>query len=321
VLRAARYSESSGWGEIRELESVSDLRDEEGNLFWARVDVKDLTNEDVELIIKEFDLPGRAVDAAVNARSRPKIETFDDVLFLILHELDEVDGQLEAFQIAAFAGDDYLLILHAGADRTMDTAESRVRRTSDYPEGPLTLLHLLMDAIVDDFSERADQIEDEVEEMEELVLEVPEADIQHQLYSLKQRVARFRRYVFPVSRLIDEASARSEKHTHDKVQKLFRDVRDHVLRVSDQIRNVDDLAQAAIDFTRAEHDKRLGENSRRLSAWAAIFAVATIIGGIYGMNFRLVPKNDTLFGFWFAIGLMVVLCGTLYFYFRAKKWL
>ena len=321
MLRAACYSEPSGWGEIRELDSVSDLREEEGNLFWARLDVKDLTNEDAELIIKEFDLPARAVDAAVHARSRPKLETFDGVLFLVLHELDEVNGQLEAFQVAAFAGEDYLLVLHAGADRTLKKTESHLVNTTDYPEGPLSLLHLLMDVVVEDFASKADDLEDEVEHMEELVLEVPEAPVQHQLYSLKQRVARFRRYVFPISRLIDEASNIPNEQNYRKMQKLFRDVRDRLLRVSDQIRNVDDLAQAVIDFTRAEQDRRLNENSRRLSAWAAIFAIATVIGGIYGMNFELIPPRDSIEGFWFALGLMAALCGGLYLYFRRKKWL
>lgn len=322
MLRAACYSESSGWGEVQELESVSDLRQEEGNLVWAKVDVKDLTTEDIELIIKEFDLPRRAVETAVHLRSRPKIDHFGEVLLAVVHELDEEDGQLEPFQIAAFASEDYLLILHGGAGRLISRAEKNLQQISEYPAGSLSLLHVLIDVVVDDYAQTADELEDEVEHMEDIVLETPGAPVQRQLYSLKQRVARFRRFVFPVGRLLDEVADTQTRHIlSEKMAALFRDVRDRLLRITDQIRNIDDLAQAVIDFTRSEQDRRLNENSRRLSAWAAIFAVATVIGGIYGMNFQLVPPRDSIEGFWFAIGLMVVLCGGLYVYFRAKKWL
>ena len=102
---------------------------------------------------------------------------------------------------------------------------------------------------------------------------------------------------------------------------LFRDVHDHLMRITDQVKNVDDLAQAVIDLTRAVQAQGLNETSRRLSAWAAIFAIGTLIAGVYGMNFELVPGDGTLFGFWFAVGLMVLCSVGLYVYFRNKKWL
>ena len=92
------------------------------------------------------------------------------------------------------------------------------------------------------------------------------------------------------------------------------------MRITEQLRNVDDLAQAVIDLTQTEQAAVLNETRRRLSAWAAVFAVATLIACIYGMNFRLVPRDQTLFGFWFAVGLMFVCSGGLYAFFKFKKW-
>jgi magnesium transporter len=112
-----------------------------------------------------------------------------------------------------------------------------------------------------------------------------------------------------------------QRHLPEETQRLFRDIHDHLLRMADQIRNIDDLAQAILDLTQSEQGAQLSEVNRRLSGWAAIFAVETLIAGIYGMNFKLVPQDQTLGGFWFALGLMVVSGLTLFWFFRKRGWL
>jgi magnesium transporter len=321
MLRAARFAKNKGWSEIRHIEDVSELRNDESNLFWAREDVRELSPEDVKLIQEEFDLPPTAVEVAVSARSRPKIEPFEEDIFAVIYELDEVDEQLEAIQIAVFIGSDYALILHAGADRTLEMAE-RELKNARHIEGPQQLLYILFDVVVADYQKIVDDLEDDVEEMEEIILSAPTAPVQRQLYTLKQRLARLRRYALPWGRMMEEVLEADKEYWHIELNpENVRSLKDRLLRISDQVRNADDLTQAAIDLTRAEQGDRLNEHQRRLSAWAAVFAVATVIGGIYGMNFHLVPKQQTLYGFWFAIGLIVVSSGGLYLYFKRKGWL
>jgi magnesium transporter len=161
-----------------------------------------------------------------------------------------------------------------------------------------------------------------MEGIEETVLQNPGAPVQRHLYKLKQRLSRLRRYAVPASRLIDRAldpdqDTRLSEHT----KRLFKDVHDHLLRITDQIRNLDELSQAILTLTRSEQADALNETSKKLSAWAAIFAIGTVIAGIYGMNFQLVPADGSLFGFWFAILLMVLSAGALYLVFKSKKWL
>jgi magnesium transporter len=322
MLMAVCHSTDEGWSEIHDLERVSDLREVRGNLLWAEADVANLTHEDVETIAEEFGLHELAVEDAVHTRQRPKLETYESHLFLVVHELDEQDGQLEAAQLASFVAENYVLTIHAGATRTISEAKTRWREQERTLENPSQLVHTLLDVIVDDYQSIADRLEDEIEELEEIVLETPRTPVQKQLYSLKQQVARLRRFAIPATRLLDWVTKPEGKKPFAAEQiHLFRDVYDHLLRISEQIRNVDDLAQAVLDLTQSAHAQALNEVSKKLSAWAAIFAVETLIAGVYGMNFELVPYSGEVEGFWFAVALMLVSGVALFGFFRRRDWL
>lgn len=324
MLMAVCHSAEAGWARVDDLDRLSDLRAESGNLLWAEADVSDLTQEDIETIAEEFSLHHLAVEDAVRSRQRPKLEPYENNLFMVLHQLNEEDGQLESAQIACFVGERYVLTLHHGAQRTLEEAKERWRRSDRHIEdGSAHLIHTLIDVIVDCYQEQADKLEDEVERLEDIALTSPTIPIQKDLYSVKQRIARLRRYALPVGRVLDWMVHPREGTGFMPTGSAhyFRDVEDHTLRINDQIRNVDELTQAVLDLVRSEQAAALNENSRRLSAWAAIFAVGTLIAGIYGMNFELVPADGTLLGFWFAVVLMVLAGGGLYLYFKRKEWL
>lgn len=321
MLLAVRRDENGGWNEVEDLTQLSELRDA-GSLLWAEADVKTLDESDFKLIAEEFSLHELAVEDALNARQRPKFEAYDDHQFLVMHELDEIDGQLEAVQIACFVGRQYVLVIHAGADRTLAEAKRRWELQPAGRNHPSVLLHTLMDVVVDDYQAHADRLEDEVEELEEIVLATPEAPVQRQLYAIKQRLARMRRYVFPSVRLLDWAIDSGASHPFsDETAKLFRDIDDHLQRIKDQVLNLDDLDQALIDLTRNEQAAMLNEQSRKLAAWAAIFGAATVIAGIYGMNFSLVPDEGSLTGFWVALAMIAASTGGLFVYFKRRGWL
>jgi magnesium transporter len=322
VLKAICHSAESGWVTVSDLDRVSDLRAEKGNVLWAEAPVAHLTEEDVALIAEEFGLHPLAVEDAVHTRQRPKFEEYENHLFLVMHQLDELNDQLEATQIACFVGPRYVLLLHAGADRTLQEAKRRWKDDEARVTHAADLVHTLVDVVVDDYQVHADRLENETEEIEEIVLNQPHARIDHQLYSLKQQLARLRRYVTPAGRLLDSVlSPNTEKGLSPETAALFNDVHDHLLRIADEIRNVDDLVQAVLDLSRGEQSRALNEVTKQLSGWAAIFAVATLIAGVYGMNFTLIPWGGQVEGFWFAIVLMGLLAVTLYLFFKKRNWL
>jgi magnesium transporter len=322
MLMAVCHSAASGWVEVEDLERLSDLREEKGNVLWAEAEVGKLTDEDVRTIAEEFDLHPLAVEDALELGQRPKLETYESHLFAVLQQLSEVDGQLEAVQLSCFMGDRYVLTIHDGAYRVLEEAKKRWRDEPEELQSSAYLMHTLLDVLVDDYGAIADRVEDQIEELEETVLEVPNAPVQRQLYSLKQKVARLRRYGTPTARALDYVvEGRGTDLFPAETAPLFRDVHDHVLRITDQIRNVDELSQAVLDLSRAAQAQALNDVTKRLSGWAAIIAVPTAIAGIYGMNFELVPRDQTLFGFWFAVGLMLLCSGGLYVFFKRRGWI
>ncbi|MBA3431950.1 MAG: magnesium transporter, partial [Actinobacteria bacterium] len=146
--------------------------------------------------------------------------------------------------------------------------------------------------------------------------------IDSELYGLKQQLSRLRRYVLPGDQLLRAALAGDDALSVSKSErKLFRDVLDHLDRIGDQVHSIGDLVDAAIDLRRSAQTATLSEVNKKLTAWAAIIAVPTLISSTYGMNFSLVPEDQTLLGFWFALALMAVSATTLFVFFKRRGWL
>lgn len=323
MLLAVCHSSTTGWTEVNDLANLSDLRAEQGNLLWAEADVSNLTKEDIETIAEEFGLHELAVEDAIHLRQRPKIDIYENHLFLVMHQLNEENGQLEAAQIACFIGPRYVLTLHEGATRTLEEAKQRWRGGGQrFDGGSASLTYTLLDAVVDDYQLIADGLEDEVEDLEDIVLGAPLSPVQHQLYSVKQRTARLRRYVFPLQRVTDAIlSPLHEEQIPVDTHPLFRDVKDHLLRISEQVKNIEDLADAAIDLRRSAQAESLNDATKKLSGWAAIIAVPTLITGVYGMNLGLWPTVGSRWGFLVVLAVIVLESSYLYLYFKRKDWI
>jgi magnesium transporter len=321
VLRAICHEDASGWSELSDPSVISDLIGREGAVVWAEIDVAELHPKDVQTTAEEFGLHPLAVEDAISLRQRPKFEAYENHLFAVTHQLDEVDGQFESTQIACFIGKGWVLTIHEHAERTLAETRARLlRERKPRDRGPSHIMHTLLDVIVDDYGAKTDSLEDEVEALEERVLADPQIQAEKQLYSLKQRLARLRRYAVPGERIL-HAMLGTTGPVPDETGAYFRDVHDHLLRIIDQMRNVQDLVDALIDLRRIEQANSLNEVTKKLTGWAAIIAVPTFIASIYGMNFELIPNEGEIFGFGFALALMTGTGVGLYTFFKRRGWL
>jgi magnesium transporter len=322
------------WRGPDEASKVDGIRPAPGALLWGEADVSGASERDVRAIAREFDLDPLAVEDAAKARQRPKVEPYEAHLFLVLHQLDEVDDQLEEHQIGCFVGEGFLLVLHHGAGRTLDEVHRRFEEARSDVDDVDGVLHLLLDVAVDDYQAIADRLADDVEELEEKALVVSRAQetdaeaavempSQYMLYSLKQQLSMLRRFALPLTGALGpELGHQHGALASAKTRRLFRDVLDHLIRIDAQVRNIEDLAGGVIDLTRAAQADMLNDVNRKLSAWAAIIAIPTFIASVYGTNYRLLPSPALgYYGFLMVVGLLLVSGFALYVFFKRKGWI
>jgi magnesium transporter len=312
------------WTKLASFDELDEFILRSRHFVWIDGDISSVSHDDIEELAARLELHPLAVEDARRPRQRPKLEQYDNHMFAVLHELNVEHDQLEANQIACFIGRRYAFVLHAGSHRLVDETRRRLVGTQlEKRQGAAFLVHTLLDTVVDDYEAIADRIEDEVEELEELALAQTGTQVLQRIYPVKQQLARLRRYVLPASRVL--ASVVEEGHATggmltSSTGAFFRDVYDHTLRITDQIRSVDDLANAILDLVQLQQSNTQNEATKRLTAWAAIVAVPTFLASVLGMNV-LFPGEGTVTGFWAAFGSMVALAAVLYVFFKRRQWI
>lgn len=277
-----------------------------------------------EAVSREFDLHPLAVEDAVHAHQRPKLETYGDTLFMVLKTVRYVDTSevIETGEVMVFLGPSFLVTVRHGTAgalgevRTMLEAMPQVLAL-----GPVAVLWGVADAIVDGYLPAIEGVEADIEEVEDEVFSpVRRGNPTQRIYGLKREVLDFSRAVVPLAEATGRLAA-GELGLHPQALPWFRDVHDHVLRASDAVQGMDALLQSTMDANVAQVSLRQNEDMRKISAYAAILTLCTTVAGIYGMNFEHMPELGWALGYPFALLLMVGGSAVLYRAFRRNGWL
>lgn len=279
---------------------------------------------ELEMVAKEFDLHPLAVEDAVKAHQRPKVEEFDDSVFVVLKTVryDEESQQIELGDVMLFLGDSFIVSVRHGQGRALTGVRRRLEQDERLLDsGPSAVLYAICDAIVDDYSEVALAVEQDIEEVEERVFSTIRTNEASNIYNLKREVIEFRRGVRPLVEPMSTLAAGLNPRVGEQLQHFFRDVADHATRVSEQVDGFDDLLTSVLNANLAQVSVQQNADMRRISAWVAIIAVPTMIAGIYGMNFVNMPELRWRFGYPLAVSVMVIACTTLYRAFKRSGWL
>jgi len=303
-----------------------------GGFVW--IGVQQPTAKEFEEIAAVFQLPALAVEDAILAHQRPKLEVYDDVIFAVLKPVRYVDRDevVETAEIAVFVGATFVVtVRHGESDvlRELRRALDAAAPGSDLlARGPVGVLYGAADRVVDVYQEVADAIDIDIEEIETQVFGGDEQDHAQRIYKLKREVMEFRRAVAPLDRPLQRLSDGEVPGVPEQLQPFFRDVHDHAQRVADRVEGHDrlltdvlaaDLAQVSVRQTRTA--VRQNEDMRKISAWAAIALVPTAVAGIYGMNFQYMPELGWRFGYPAVLVLIAVVCVGLQRLFRRNGWL
>ncbi len=291
------------------------------------------TAQEVERVAAEFRLPALAVEDAVNAHQRPKLELYGDVVFMVLKPVRYVDHVevVDVAEIALFLGESFVVTVRHGSTEVLH----QVRRELDggvagarVQFGAAAVLYRAADLIADGYERAIALIDEDVDEIEAQVFGPGGDDHAERIYKLKSEVAEMRRAVVPLGRALDRIVSDGLLHIPAEAGPYFRDVHDHVLRASDAIelveRQLADVLQAntaRVTTGQAAIALRQNEDMRKISAWAAIALVPTAIAGVYGMNFEHMPELGWAYGYPAVMLVMVAACTGLWRAFRRNRWL
>ncbi len=303
-------------------DALATARTRDRSFMW--VGLHDPTQDELDSVAAEFGLHRLAVEDALKAHQRPKLEEYDDSLFLVLKTVryDEDTQQIELGDVMLFVGNSFVVSVRHGRGRALADVRKRLEGHQELLDcGPSAVMYAIVDRIVDDYTEIALEVEEDIEEVEERVFSPVRTNDAGRIYNLKREVVEFRRAVLPLVDPMAKLATGSVPHVHERMQPFFRDVADHAIRVSDQVQTFDDLLTSVLNANLAQVGVQQNEDMRRISAWVAIAAVPTMIAGIYGMNFDHMPELGWTLGYPTVLLVMVGICVALHRGFRRSGWL
>ncbi|MEU8844436.1 magnesium and cobalt transport protein CorA [Streptomyces roseus] len=326
------YEQATGRSERVECELADDtcgsalkrLRDlSDGEFAWVRL--TDPLEGELAQLAGNLGLHPLAVEDALHGRQRPKRERFGDVLAVALKPLRyvEEDTAVETGDIMIFVGPRSILTVNHGR---IDPCAEAVRRLEADPQmlstGPWAVLHAVLDVCVDAYSDAARRVRATLDRLEDEVFSTSRVDHTQSIYSLKREVREFRDAVQPLvpvfQGLLDSPGAKDHL---SKIAPYIRDVADHLHRTDIEVRTLDELLDSVLGAQQARVGTWQNDDMRRISAWAAIFAIPTMVAGVYGMNFEHMPELRWTYGYPLAVALMALASAALYRAFRRNGWL
>jgi magnesium transporter len=303
------------------LEQIPDYLKRPGCFVW--VALKDADRQELEQMQREFGLHELAVEDADHGHQRPKIEEYGDSLFAVVHTVEPIDGELLVGELDIFVEENYVLTVRTHSEHSLLDVRKRCEREPHLlKQGSAFVFYALLDAIVDRYFPVIEQLESELEIVEEQIFTkgLQRSNIER-LYQLKRKVTVLKHAVTPLMEAVAKLHGGRVPHICTQTQEYFRDVYDHLYRMNTTIDAIRDTIATAIQVNLSMVTIDQTEVSKRLAAWAAIFAVATAFVGIWGMNFEVMPELKWKYGYPAAIFLIAGVCGYLYWRFRKADWL
>ena len=287
------------------------------------VALRDATDDELRQMQAEFDLHDLAVEDARNGHQRPKIEEYGDTLFVVMKLPEMHNGELENGEVAVFVGRNFVLSVRNNSQQSFLGVRERCEREPEHlKQGAGFVLYALMDAVVDRYFPILEALDVDLEQIESQIFERGAArwNIQR-LYDLKRRATVLRHVVAPLLEVVGKLHGGRVPEVCARSQEYFRDVHDHLARINGAIDGIRDTLTTAIQVNLSMVTIEESETTKRLAAWAAIFAVSTALAGIWGMNFEHMPELKWRYGYPMALGAIAGAAGFLFWRFRRSGWL
>ena len=301
---------------------ISELKEVEGNIIWA--DVSDPTSQDFEELAEEFGFHHLSIEDCQNAHERPKVEEYAGYYFIVLYEAELVGptDRLELRELNIFLGKNYLVTVHSRPIRAIATASRLWHEWTDRADqGAGLLAYLLIDGIVDDYLPLLDIMSDRMDDLEDSIFGEWRAESIQEIFSIKKKLLYLRRAITPLRDVFNMLLRREQPIFPRETHVYFQDVFDHLIRVADTIDTLRDMLGSTMDAYLSVSGNRMNKVMKRLTSISTILMSVTLVAGIYGMNFVLMPELRWRYGYVYALLSMMVIGLALYVYLKKIKWI
>ncbi|MFH9179319.1 magnesium and cobalt transport protein CorA [Streptomyces albogriseolus] len=310
-------------------DAVKRVRESGEGFVW--LGLHEPTSREFAGIAELFDLHPLAVEDAVEAHQRPKLERYGETLFAVLktvryvehEELTATSEVVDTGEIMVFVGADFVVTVRHGRHGSLGPLREGLEADpARLAQGPSAVLHAVADQVVDDYLRVVDSVQGDMDRVETEVFAEHGARVDPgRIYQLKRELLELKRAVVPLGRPLEELATRPSRVVAPDIQAYFRDVADHLQRATEQTAAFDDLINSILQAHLARVTVAQNEDMRKITAWAAIVAVPTMVCGMYGMNFDHMPELHWRYGYGMVVGAISVACLVLYRAFRRSGWL
>jgi magnesium transporter len=322
IVDAAIYEHGTRAAGKFELKEAHARASRPGAFAW--IGLYQPTPEEFEDVREEFGLHTLAVEDAIKAHQRPKLETYDNTLFLVLKPARYVDPVevIELGEILLFVDEHFVVVVrHGEASELAEVRKHLEGLPEDLAQGPAVVLHAVVNKVVDDYFEVLDEFDEDVQQLEEHVFTQTATPPTERIYRLKTEVLQFIQATQPLVSPLEQLAAQPVDWMPGELGPYFRDVHDHLLRVVERVVHDREQLTSILEANLTQVNIRQNADMRKISAWVAIAAVPTALAGIWGMNFEHMPEIPARWGYPAALGLMAVVCLFLYTRFKKSGWL
>ncbi|MEX2233096.1 MAG: magnesium/cobalt transporter CorA [Cyclobacteriaceae bacterium] len=319
IIDCAEYCEGKRVAKV-DVAHVNEVLKKPNRFIWIGMQEPD----DVMLktIQKEFGLHDLAIEDALRAHQRPKIESYADTLFVVLRTVQMKQGSVDLGETHFFVGHNFIVSVRHGSSIAYVDVRARCESTPHLlSKGPAFALYALMDSIVDQYFPVINALEDDLTDIEENIFhEKLRRDNTAKIYYLKRQLLDVKRSVSPLIDICNRLMRFDLKFIDEETRPYFRDVYDHAVRINEMVDNSRELLSAALEANLSMISISQNEIAKRFAAWAALIGVPTMIAGIYGMNFSYMPELTWEWSYPAVIAGTIGICLFLYFRFKRSGW-
>ena len=310
---------------VKDSGDISDFVDEarkDGGFVW--VGLSSPTQEEFDHVVGELNFHQLAVEDAVSAQQRPKIEEYGGLTFFVLKTVfyNESRSEITTGELMCFVDPHFIVIVRHGEGSPLASVRHEIEARPDFlTQGPFAVLHAVVDRVIDGYTTIATELENDVIQLENKVFGGTRQTFSQEIYFLKREIIEYRHAIEPLVIPLQKLVSETYQPTPQLLKPFFRDTLDHLQRACEHASGMDSLLSSALQADLAHIQVRQNEDVRRISAWVALAAGPTMIAGIYGMNFDFMPELRWKFSYPLLLVGITSLSAFLFYKFRKSEWL